>query len=483
MRLKGMLKKFFMELNEKGIRYCHWKSNIRINESMEGKTDLDLLVDRDDALMFRSVVNSYDFKPLITTSDKQYSGIEEFLGFDTRTGILSHLHVHYKLILGNRYLKNYHIPLEKEFLGSATIDKQTNVKMPSPEAEISIFVIRLILKTTIKFLLYGIIKNKKIISKELYDELIYLESKTNLKKIYVFLENNDKIPFVFIKKFFEILKSDKLNIISFLCIKFNIVLHIKRFRIHKTSYYIKRYVEKKLKYKCYGKIFRKKKFVFSGRTIAFVGSDGSGKSTVISSISKWLSWKICVDNKYMGSKKSSFVTKQIKKIYVVVGSLYRYAEQNIKIKFICNMIKSLYVISKNMYCVMLARDKYKRYYEGYRFAEQGGIVIFDRFPLKSFYGIMDGPSCEGDGRCTVLGRIEKLYFNCIYKPDHIIFLCVDSDVAYKRKPDHKKDNLIKKTRNVQRYVDMHHRDNSAINANDPLDTVILEVKKCIWTLI
>ena len=33
----------FLTLNERGIRYCHWKSNVRLTESLEGLTDLDLL--------------------------------------------------------------------------------------------------------------------------------------------------------------------------------------------------------------------------------------------------------------------------------------------------------------------------------------------------------------------------------------------------------------------------------------------------------
>ncbi len=44
-----LIHKLFTELNEHGILYCHWKSNIYLNKMLRGETDIDLLVAREDA--------------------------------------------------------------------------------------------------------------------------------------------------------------------------------------------------------------------------------------------------------------------------------------------------------------------------------------------------------------------------------------------------------------------------------------------------
>ena len=48
----------FRSLNERGIRYCLWKSNIRQEEGMRGETDLDLLVDREHIAAFRQTLQA-----------------------------------------------------------------------------------------------------------------------------------------------------------------------------------------------------------------------------------------------------------------------------------------------------------------------------------------------------------------------------------------------------------------------------------------
>ena len=38
------LKSLFQDLLEYGVKYTHWKSNLRLNVSLQGRTDLDLLI-------------------------------------------------------------------------------------------------------------------------------------------------------------------------------------------------------------------------------------------------------------------------------------------------------------------------------------------------------------------------------------------------------------------------------------------------------
>jgi hypothetical protein len=45
-----------------GIRFCHWKSNIRLEHAISGEEDIDLLVSREDANCFMSAVADAGFK-------------------------------------------------------------------------------------------------------------------------------------------------------------------------------------------------------------------------------------------------------------------------------------------------------------------------------------------------------------------------------------------------------------------------------------
>ena len=133
-----LLTQLFADLNRSGVRYCNWKSSIRIAEGLEGRTDLDLLVDPRDLNRFGKILSAHGVKVFRAAPGKAYPGIENYLGFNSGTGRLFHLHVHHQLVLGEQYVKNYHLPLEPDFLTNTNL--QFGVKTPRPEVELIVFV-------------------------------------------------------------------------------------------------------------------------------------------------------------------------------------------------------------------------------------------------------------------------------------------------------------------------------------------------------
>ena len=49
-------------LNKREVSYCHWKSNLLLNEALNGYDDLDLLVKKGDVASFESVIYGLGFK-------------------------------------------------------------------------------------------------------------------------------------------------------------------------------------------------------------------------------------------------------------------------------------------------------------------------------------------------------------------------------------------------------------------------------------
>lgn len=98
------------ELHQADIHYCHWKSNEHLAASLEGKTDLDLLVAPADLGPLAGILLNLGFKRCVTVEGRGYPGIESYLGLDDATGTLVHLHLHYQLTIGERFLKGYRVP-------------------------------------------------------------------------------------------------------------------------------------------------------------------------------------------------------------------------------------------------------------------------------------------------------------------------------------------------------------------------------------
>ena len=137
-----LLKNYFSQLSE--IQYVHWKSNSHLDAALNGETDLDLLVSQKDAQQFRKITFEHGFKQMISSPEKQFPGLEDYLGFDPESGRLIHLHIHYRLIIGKQYAKNYHLPLEECLLASHQV--VGGVKTSSVEWELAFLIVRALLK-------------------------------------------------------------------------------------------------------------------------------------------------------------------------------------------------------------------------------------------------------------------------------------------------------------------------------------------------
>ena len=131
-------------LNTEGINYCHWKSNAAIDRSASGENDLDLLVSRTDAQRFIEILIRLGFKEACSSNAEKLPGVRDFYGYDKKADRIIHVHAHFQLVLGNDLSKNYRIPIESPYLGSAT--REGLFRLPAPEFELAILVIRLVIK-------------------------------------------------------------------------------------------------------------------------------------------------------------------------------------------------------------------------------------------------------------------------------------------------------------------------------------------------
>src|SRR5690349_12522453 len=141
---KAAIRNLFSTLEQKGVRYCHWKSNIRLEETLAGAEDIDLLVEQRDAGLFHAALRENGFKLTQSRSGIGHPGVFHALGLDEASAQLVHVHAYFQIVSGDSLAKSYRLPIERSLL------QQTRylhgVRVPIPEAELVLFALRIALK-------------------------------------------------------------------------------------------------------------------------------------------------------------------------------------------------------------------------------------------------------------------------------------------------------------------------------------------------
>lgn len=472
-------------LNDEKINYCHWKSNAALDRSASGENDLDLLVSRIDAHRLIEILVQHKFIEAISSKSEQLPGTRDFYGYDDKVDRIIHAHVHFQLVLGNDLSKNYRIPIEQPFLRSATQDEL--FKIPAPEFEMAIFVIRMVLKHST---LDAIMMRHGALSDSERHELIYLQTRTSAAKVSVVFEQD--LPYIDRDLYQACLQSiqpgcsfwgritagqrlqQKLRSCArrspaedvFLKFSQRIILPIKsRLHMHMP----------------------KKSMVNGGLLVAIVGGDGSGKTTAINGLYSRLCEEFEITKFHMGKPSWSWMTTMIRSIIKIgrIFGLYPFAKEG-----------SEYAINTNSPIfpgypwlireVCTARDRFLTYVTARRLATNGGLVICDRYPLAEVK-IMDGPQVERLTRglksnrfIRSLAGLENKYYDQITLPDLLIVLRVAPEISVQRKSDETVDSVRSRAGEIWK-VDWSKTPAHIIDASKSKTEVLSDMMSLIWS--
>jgi len=124
------------------LSYCHWKGNARLREAVLGLRDLDVLVDRDGALALSGILATVGFKRFASSPWEAVPALEDYLALDADTGRLVHLHLHYRLTVGERFLNGYRLPWEAVVLSTRQFDATTAMYVADPHMELLLLIAR-----------------------------------------------------------------------------------------------------------------------------------------------------------------------------------------------------------------------------------------------------------------------------------------------------------------------------------------------------
>ncbi len=487
----------FRALNESGVRYCHWKSNCNLDRSLGGLTDLDILVDRKQGEYFRLILHQHGIKPIASSAGRQFPGLEDYLGIDGDTGRMFHLHVHYQLVLGEQFVKNYRLPVEEVLLENTMLYAGL-VKIPLPELEIILLAVRALLKYRDRDVIKDMLSIRTPgLPKAIRDELNHLFGQTDLESVSLALRLKlDLLPAAPISEFLSTVSRSPRSGHLFCRLRNQLRRDLIPYQRHSRWW---------ARFEYWGVLLRqslpffpappsKKSPIAGGMMIAVMGADGAGKSTSVNELQNWLSWKLNVRRYYLGSQEPSRMSKAAQLTFRIARSAQvrwgrMVGEQHTSTKAVGGLQRLLH----DVYHVLTARDRYRRYAAGRRQALQGTIVIFDRYPLEALHHVMperpmDGPRIaievgENVGGLTrSMSEMEKNYYRRIRPPDHLFILHVSPQVSRQRKSDHD-HNVIEEKSQALRQMDKKGLYLTEIDADQALEQVLFEIKTGLWELL
>ena len=489
-------KQLFDQWNKQGVRYCHWKSNEHLLEGLNGETDLDVFVLPQDKKLAEELLTKSLYIECVTQKGGCYPNVTEWIGFDKNTGKLVHVHLHYQIITGTKYCKEYVFPINDLIISTRVLDSSTNIYVTDPNLEIIILYSRIALKAI----------KKKAISIDNSDvrEIDYLKSKIQKDKVACLcnklIGDKGEDLFSFIVKT-ELSSSDWYRV--FLIAEKWLKPYRKYNKIHvffRHYYFYLRGIFLHIANNKFNRFYISKK-TLPGRSVAicFLGQDGSGKSTVTIELCKWLNWKLSAHRFYLGSGDhyNGFFKRLISRGAKIK---HRNDDQNVlknsdatvkvnqkkKKKNIKNFFPSVLLAANRL---TVARRAYKEVLKADKYLKKGGIPLYDRFPQTQYEGIYDGPKIAESYResgldysmIKIMAKIERRYIEKIqrYQPGLIFKLMLSPEESIRRKPFEDIEAVTRK-HEITKKLQFPNSETYTIDATQDYQQEIILIKNKIW---
>jgi thymidylate kinase len=456
-----------------GIRYCQWKGQWSAHRWATGHGDVDLLVDRDAITQFRTIIGQLGFKAAYPAGYRRIPGVESYFGHDPLVPRLLHLHVHYRLVLGDYWRPIYRIPIESPML-DCTVRGQP-FRAPSPTYQFLVFVLRLMLRQVGRPLLSA--QTRWTSGVEI--QLASLEAGSDRDQLADILARH--LPTLDLALFDRCVRSLQGGCGPLERAVLPWQLH-QRLRSHARRPEVAAVVSAALERILPGSVARtispdQVHLAAGGAVVALLGGDGSGKTTCARELARWLAPVFLTMRAHLGNPPRSVLT-------LLVGGLLK-LQHGLERLLKHTAAPASYLELCRYACT--ARDRFRLYRRIHRFAARGGVAICERYPVEQ-NRLLVGPCIPGllrgkpDKLRAWLRQKEASYYNHMLGPDVLCVLRLDPDLAVARKPEEPADYVRARGRVIWE-TDWTSTGAHLVDASQPLPDVVLRLKSIVWSTL
>lgn len=481
------------EAVDRGIGICSWKSNSHLSAGLLGDTDIDLLVAPDDEDALKQLLSSHGWLQVGPPPGGRHDGMTHYLGKDGE-GKLFHLHVHDRLVLGQRYAKNYVLPLTSVFLDSSKVEE--GVPRPDPSIELVVLACRALLKYRVRDAIKDVLGIKSPgVPLATIEEINWCLDQVDDDRLDEGLRLSERtVPPGLIRSFLDIIQSDPRSGLRLWMLKDRLERSLAPYRRRSRMAAAGIYARALLKSRTGLQGDPRLRLKGYGIAMAMVGADGSGKTTISSELASWLGGRLAVSRYYMGSKQPSRTTTASYIAFRILRRCHREASflgDSVARRFLAR-IRDVLLAGHHL---SVARDRLRRLKRARKDLNRGYVVIMDRYPLEALGSnqrirMLDGPSIDPEaiGLVGKLAQHESVLYQDFELPEAIMLLEVDPHVAIERKPDHDFDSLMEKTRGVSELKDLvesqgHTSHFHRIDSNKPWPIPYQHVQDAVWSAL
>lgn len=486
----GPIRQLVTALDGRGIRYCHWKGNVRLAAAVRGEKDFDLLIDATQATAVAGVLAEIGFRRLVERAGRGFPGIDHHLGFDSARGALVHLHLHTQLIPTKGNPGAVRLPWEELVLATRMRDARYDIDVPSPELELLMFVVRAALRVSAKHQLAERL-GRPFFDASGRDELRWLQSRADLDQFE--LRARALIGEAAARVAASIVRGDA-SARSFVAIRRQMDPAPRELRAYSGT--------ESLGARLRSRSGGKRTLSAGGRIIVFLGSDGAGKSTVVRALTAWLGAELDVRPVYFGSGDgaSSLLRRSLRLVDRVRRALTPGRPRGAGLapetltpeylrgeRYVAGVEPGLRAAWKIASKLSLAREKRARLTAAMRWRTRGAVVICDRYPQTQQPGFNDGPLLSPwSAHPSPLLRGAASREFAAYRaaaalpPDLVIKLVVSPEVAASRKDDMSLELLRTRGAAIRTLRFPAGARVVEIDADQPLDVVLAMAQRAIW---
>ena len=234
-----------------------------------------------------------------------------------------------------------------------------------------------------------------------------------------------------------------------------------------------------------------------GAVVAFVGSEATGKSTLLSEVGSWLGKHFAVERVHAGKPSPTVLTAIPTALLPVLRAvLPGHRSTRVEASYASgnptpNPKKNFSLIF-GVRSVLLAHDRRALLTRAYRQAANGTVVLCDRYPsLQS--GVPDGPQLSHlptpEGKNSIrdrLARLEARLYREIPPPDLVIHLSAPLEVTVLRNAARDKtepEDYVRRRHAQVSNLDFGRTPVHKIDTDQPVAETVRQVKEVIWAYL